>query len=29
MVAFLASTQAGFITGSSISVDGGMIGSLL
>jgi 3-oxoacyl-[acyl-carrier protein] reductase len=28
VVAFLASRQAGFITGSTISVDGGMIGSL-
>jgi 3-oxoacyl-[acyl-carrier protein] reductase len=28
-VAFLASTQAGFITGSTIQVEGGMIGAML
>jgi 3-oxoacyl-[acyl-carrier protein] reductase len=29
VVAFLASMQAGFITGSTISVEGGMIRALL
>jgi 3-oxoacyl-[acyl-carrier protein] reductase len=29
VVAFLASTQAGFITGSTIQVEGGMVGGLL
>jgi 3-oxoacyl-[acyl-carrier protein] reductase len=28
VVAFLASMQAGFITGSSIQVEGGMIGAM-
>jgi 3-oxoacyl-[acyl-carrier protein] reductase len=29
VVAFLASRQAGFVTGSTIAVDGGMVGSRL
>ena len=29
VVTFLASMQAGFITGSSVQVEGGMIGALL
>jgi len=29
MVAFLASVQSGFVTGASVHVDGGMVGSLL
>ena len=29
VVTFLASMQAGFITGSTIQVEGGMVGSLI
>jgi 3-oxoacyl-[acyl-carrier protein] reductase len=28
VVAFLASSQAGFVTGSTVAVEGGMVGSL-